>query len=155
MTLAAPCEFETTTGRPCVVCRSTTDLLAASPEASPDHPQHLALATAADLSACRSLLAERGLHLFELEIGVLPAADRAALDAWAATTGVLQPPGVERCHVAGPVAMFQDPRQACTRCHVVLLDAADVTHGDAYPVGAYVGLDCPGRPIDDAEAISA
>jgi len=148
MTAVAPCVFEATTKRPCVVCRSTTDLLAASPEAAPTHPHHLALATAADVAACRQLLGERGLHLFDVEIAALSSADRAALDAWAATTGVQQPPSVERCHVAGPLAMFTDLRQTCTRCHGVLVDGGDAPHVEAYALGAYVGLDCPGKPID-------
>lgn len=143
--MTVQCEFERTIGRPCQVCRSTTHLLDGAPEADPTHPLHLNLATTLDVGGTRALLAERGLFLFEEEIGAMPTVDRAALEVWAAGQQPLATGYDIRAHVAGPVvATGARPCQACTRCQVVLQDHAYLESDGAYPVGARVGLDCEG-----------
>lgn len=141
MTILSPCVFEREAGRPCVVCRSTTGLLADAPEAAPSHP---------NLAACRQLLTERGLHVFEAEIEGLSDGERRTLEAWAATSDLLPPAYANRAHVVGVLHPGETSRQACTRCGLVLQDHAATVEQRAYPVVVFVGLDCEGHPLTDA-----
>lgn len=138
------CPFEQRHGRPCLLCRHAGSGVA---EHAATHPAHLDVAEAADRIAAQQLYAERGLHLLSMEVEALPAVERSALDTWAAADAPLAAPFAARAHRAGPVVMAETPLQACTRCHLVLQDHAAVVEDGAYPVGAYVGLDCDGRPV--------
>lgn len=137
------CPFEAAHGRPCLICRGgpLVDGLHA-----PGHPQHRDVAEAADQIAAQQLYAERGLHLLSVEVTGLAAHERRALDVWAAGQAPLESAFAMRAHLAGPVVAEDPPRQACTRCHLVLQDHAAIVEDGAYPVGAFVGLDCDGRP---------
>jgi len=137
------CPFEQAHGRPCLLCRHAAGGV---PVHAADHPDHRAAAEAADRIATQQLYAERGLHLFSVEVVTLPAGDRRALDLWAASADPLPMTYRHRSHVAGAVLAGVPPRQPCTRCHLVLQDHAAFVEDGAYPVGAFVGLDCVGQP---------
>jgi len=141
------CPYEQRHGRPCHVCRHPKD--GARPEDAPGHPGHLELVETIDRIAAVQLYADKGLHLLSVEVRDLTPADRRALDTWAAGPAPLDEPFVARAHRAGPVQGGEPPLQACTRCHVVLQDHAAVVEDGAYPVGAFVGLDCDGRPVTE------
>lgn len=142
MTHTAPavaCAFERDHSRPCPVCRSVrsgTTVLQNTPAMQVGHVDHLALAVATDAAHAVRLYAERGFHLFEDEVIHLAPADRAALDAWAATADPLPAAFVALAHVAsvGPLVV-------CRRCHLALDDSAIL-----YAPGTFVGLDCEGTP---------
>jgi hypothetical protein len=150
VTKSSACPFERTHGRPCLICRGGSGLFPA------DHPDHGVVADGADRDAAQQLYAERGLYLETAEIRDLTGDERAALDRWASAR---EPLGIEfavRAHIAGTVTEVpgEKPRQACTRCHMLLQDTASRVVDGAYPVGAFVGLDCEGSParIDEVRA---
>lgn len=138
------CPYEQRYGRPCHLCRHPKQ--ESRPDHAPTHPDHLALVEAIDRIATAQLYAERRLYLLAMEIGGLTGGERAALDAWAAGQAPLPAGFVVRAHCAGPVVLTETPLQACTRCHLVLQDQAAIVEDGAYPVGAFVGLDCDGVP---------
>lgn len=152
--MSTPCRYERIHERPCILCRAPQPGTAAPPESD----EHLAQAEAADRLAAAELYAERGLYLFSVEVGDLGPHERLVLDVWAAGNMPLGQHFAQRAHVAGPVTHLPAgeglrPVQACTRCRVVLQNDHALVEDGAYPVGAYVGLDCEGRPLQ-ADTVS-
>lgn len=87
---------------------------------------------------------ERGLYVDAADLADLTREDLDTLDRWVRTPGPVPPELLSRAHVAGEIGPIGE-QQLCTRCgHMLAL--AD----DAYEVGAFVGMNCPGVSIEKA-----
>lgn len=136
-------------GQRCPICRERRPEgpWALTSREHPQHGEHGDAATErllADLAQLQEALQARKFYILMIDLENLVDRDRDPLVAWAGSAGVLPPPLMLRACIAG--AESDAGVQTCSRCGVELWTNAN--HGamgiPAYPLDAFVGLDCKG-----------
>lgn len=147
-TAAAPsCQWEKDhPGQRCPICRARgVEAPATTEREHPQHAEHADAATEkqlAELAQLQAGLESRRFYILMIDLENLTDRELEPLVAWAATQGVIPPPLMLRACIAGA----EGDVQTCSRCGVVLwAQAHQGAMGiPAYPLDAFVGLDCKG-----------